>query len=60
LGPGEKHVVMPLDDAAVRGDRLVTHDLTDDQIKAMRSWDRNDRNCRELQGYRTAEVTVAR
>src|ERR687884_195544 len=57
---GEKRVAIPLDDAVVQGNRLVTHGLTDDQIKAMPSWDSKAGNYRELKGDQTAEVTVAR
>src|SRR5919202_267390 len=57
---GEKRVAIPLDDTVVQGDRLVTHGLTDDQIKAMPSWDSKAGNYRELKGDQTAEVTVAR
>jgi predicted outer membrane protein len=39
LGLGEKQVAIALDNTVVQGDRLVTHGLTDDQIKAMASWD---------------------
>jgi hypothetical protein len=60
LGLGEKQVAIALDKTVVRGDRLVTHGLTDDQIKAMASWDSKAGNYRELKGNQMAEVTVVR
>jgi len=60
LGLGEKQVVVPLDRTVVRGDRLVTHGVTDDQIKAMASWDSKAGNYQELKGNQTVEVTVVR
>ena len=52
LGLGEKQVVVPLDRTVVRGDRLVTHGVTDDQIKAMASWDSKAGNYRQLRATR--------
>jgi predicted outer membrane protein len=60
LGLGEKQVAIPLDNTVVRGDRLVTHGLGDDQIKAMACWDSKAGNYQELKGSQTAEVTVVR
>jgi predicted outer membrane protein len=60
LGLGEKQVAIPLGNTVVRGDRLVTHGVTDDQIKAMASWDSKAGNYQELKGNQTVEVTVVR
>jgi SAM-dependent methyltransferase len=60
LGLGEKQVAIALDNTVVQGDRLVTHGLTDDQIKAMASWDSKAGNYHELKGNQMAEVTVVR
>lgn len=38
LGLGEKQVAIPLSNVVMRGDRLVTRELTDEQIKAMPEW----------------------
>jgi hypothetical protein len=35
---GEKHVPIPLERVAVRGDRLVTRGLNEDQIRSMQTW----------------------
>lgn len=39
LGLGQKQVAMPVEQLAMRGDRLVAEGLTDDQIKAMPAFD---------------------
>lgn len=54
LGLGEKQVAIPLDHVAVQGDRLVTHGLTDDQIKAMPAWKRGQ--LADLNGDQTVQV----
>ncbi|KQP80279.1 PRC-barrel domain-containing protein [Methylobacterium sp. Leaf117] len=38
LGLGEKQVAIPLDKIVMRGDRLITRQITDEQIKAMPEW----------------------
>ena len=60
LGIGEKHVPIPLERVAVRGDRLVTHGLTEDQIRAMQTVDRNDRRFRELDGNQQVQINAMR
>lgn len=60
LGMGEKHVAIPMDRVALRGDRLVTQDFTEDQIRALPSFDRNDRSFRQLEGNQPVQVSVIR
>ncbi|MBQ0819811.1 DUF4142 domain-containing protein [Microvirga sp. HBU67558] len=60
LGMGEKHVAIPTDRVALRGDRLVTQDFTEDQIRALPSFDRNDRSFRQLEGSQPVQVSVVR
>ncbi|WP_280139394.1 DUF4142 domain-containing protein [Microvirga massiliensis] len=60
LGIGEKHVAIPVDRVAVRGDRLITQGLTEDQIRALPSFDRNDRSFRQLEGNQPVQVSVLR
>jgi hypothetical protein len=60
LGIGEKHVPIPLERVAVRGDRLVTQGLTEDQIRAMQTVDRNDRRFRELDGNQQVQINAMR
>ncbi|MGF9762221.1 DUF4142 domain-containing protein [Microvirga sp. 0TCS3.31] len=60
LGIGEKHVAIPLERVALRGDRLVTQDFTEDQIRALPSFDRNDRSFRQLEGNQPVQVSVLR
>jgi hypothetical protein len=58
LGLGEKHVPIPLDRVALRGDRLVTQGLTEDQIRSMQTVDRNDRRFRELDSNQQVQVNA--
>jgi hypothetical protein len=60
LGMGEKHVAIPADRTALRGDRLITQDFTEDQIRALPSFDRNDRSFRQLEGNQAVQVSVVR
>jgi hypothetical protein len=58
LGIGEKHVPIPLDRVAVRGDRLVTQGLTEDQIRSMQTVDRNERRFRELDRNQQIQINA--
>jgi hypothetical protein len=58
LGFRERDVRIPLDRVTIRGDRLVARDLTDDQVKVMPVFDRNDRAYRDL--ARNATVPMVR
>jgi predicted outer membrane protein len=60
LGMGEKHVAIPADRMALRGDRLIIQGLTEDQIRALPSFDRNDRSFRQLEGNQPVQVSVLR
>jgi hypothetical protein len=60
LGMGEKHVAIPADRTALRGDRLITQDFTEDQIRALPSFDRNDRSFRQLEGNQPVQVSAVR
>jgi sporulation protein YlmC with PRC-barrel domain len=60
LGMGEKHVAIPADRMAMRGDRLIIQGLTEDQIRALPSFDRNDRSFRQLEGNQPVQVSVLR
>ena len=59
LGLGEKQVALPLEQLTLRGDKLVIRGLTDDRIKAMPAWDRNNRSYRELDGNQMAQISNA-
>lgn len=54
LGMGEKQVAVSLDNVVMRNDRLITHDLTNDQIKAMPEWKRGQQA--DVDGSRTVQV----
>jgi predicted outer membrane protein len=60
LGMGEKHVAIPADRMALRGDRLIIQGLTEDQIRALPSFDRNDRSFRQLEGNQPVQVSIVR
>ena len=60
LGMGEKHVAIPVERVALRGDRLIIQGLTEDQIRALPSFDRNDRSFRQLEGTQPVQVSVVR
>jgi len=60
LGIGEKHVAIPVERVGLRGDRLVTQDLTEDQIRALPSFDRNDRSFRQLEGNQPVQLSAMR
>ncbi|MHB2211470.1 PRC-barrel domain-containing protein [Methylobacterium sp. CM6257] len=58
LGLGEKQVAIPLSNVVMRGDRLVTRDLSDEQIKAMPEWKKGQQQT-ELDPGRTVQVRSA-
>ena len=48
LGIRERDVRIPLERVTIRGDRLMIHSLTGDEVKTMPVFDRNDRTYRDL------------
>jgi hypothetical protein len=58
LGLGQKQVAMPIEQVAMRGDRLVAETVTDEQIRAMPSFDTGDKNYKEAEDGQTAPVRV--
>lgn len=58
LGLGEKQVSIPLNNVVMRGDRLVTRDLSDEQIKAMPEWKKGQKQT-ELDPGKTVQVHSA-
>jgi hypothetical protein len=59
LGLGERRVLFPLEQLALRDDRLFADQLTDDQIKALPNYEKGER-FRELDGAQSASVRLAR
>ena len=57
LGLGEKHVAIPAENIAVRGDRLLLEGLTADQLKRMPPVDRNTRDLRDVDANATIELS---
>lgn len=58
LGLGEKQVSIPLNNVVMRGDRLVTRDLSDEQIKTMPEWKKGQQQT-ELDPGKTVQVRSA-
>jgi hypothetical protein len=44
----------------MRGDRLVVQGLTEDQIRAMPTFERNDRRYRDLDGNQQVQISTTR
>jgi hypothetical protein len=57
LGLGEKHVAIPPEHIAIRGDRLLLEGLTEDQLKKMPAVDRNSRDLRDVDANATIELS---
>jgi sporulation protein YlmC with PRC-barrel domain len=57
LGLGERRVAIPSGDVAMRGDRLILEDLTEEQLKRMPPVDRNSRELRDIDGNATIELS---
>jgi len=60
LGMRERDVRIPLERVTIRGDRLMIQGLTDDQVRIMPVFDRNDRTFRELEGNATVPLSATR
>lgn len=58
LGLGEKQVAIPLNNVVMRGDRLITRDLSDEQIKAMPEWKKGQQQT-DLDPGKTVQVRSA-
>jgi sporulation protein YlmC with PRC-barrel domain len=57
LGIGERHVVIPAENVVMRGNRLIVEGLTNDQIKTMPVFDRNNRGFREMEANATVDIS---
>src|SRR5215217_5164546 len=51
-------VPIPLERVAMRDDRLVVQGLTEDQIRAMPTFERNDRRYRDLDGNQQVQIST--
>ncbi|WP_230533147.1 PRC-barrel domain-containing protein, partial [Microvirga roseola] len=61
LGIGERNVLIPMDQVAMRGDRLVIQGITEDQIRAMPAYDNSNRNTfRELENEQQVQINAMR
>jgi len=56
LGIGEKHVLIPVENIVVRNNRLGTVGLTNDQVKTLPAFDRNNRGFKDVDANATLEV----
>jgi sporulation protein YlmC with PRC-barrel domain len=59
LGLGERRVLVPAAQVALREDRLVAQELTDDQLKALPVANRNDAVFREIDNEQQVPVGLA-
>jgi sporulation protein YlmC with PRC-barrel domain len=57
LGLGERRVAVPSGDVAMRGDRLILENITEEQLKRMPPVDRNSRELRDIDGNATIELS---
>jgi len=57
LGLGERHVAIPIENVVYRSDRLLLEGISDDQLKSMPAFDRNNRNLREVEGNATVQIS---
>jgi hypothetical protein len=59
LGLGEKRVAVPVEQVALRGDRLVTQGLSDDEIRALPAYERNA-GFREIEDGQSTPIRILR
>jgi sporulation protein YlmC with PRC-barrel domain len=59
LGLGEKRVAVPAEQVAMRGDRLVSDRLTDDQLRDLPAYDRNA-GYRDMDNNQSAQIRILR
>jgi sporulation protein YlmC with PRC-barrel domain len=57
LGLFESEVLVPLENVAAQGDRIVLRNVTEEQIKAYPKFDNDDKAYRELEGSTTISLT---
>jgi sporulation protein YlmC with PRC-barrel domain len=57
LGLGERRVAIPSGDVAMRGDRLILQNVTEEQLKRMPPVDRNSRELRDIDGNAAIELS---
>jgi hypothetical protein len=57
LGLGERRVAIPSGNVAMRGDRLILENITEEQLKRMPPVDRNSRELRDIDGNATIELS---
>jgi sporulation protein YlmC with PRC-barrel domain len=57
LGLGERRVAIPSGDVAMRGDRLILENVSEEQLKRMPPVDRNSRELRDIDGNATIELS---
>jgi hypothetical protein len=59
LGLGERHVGVPAERVVWRGGRLVVQGMTNDQLKALPTFNRQDQSFRELEDNQQVQVSTA-
>jgi sporulation protein YlmC with PRC-barrel domain len=56
LGLFETEVLVPLDNVAAQGDRIVLRNLTEEQVKALPRYTKDDKSYRELDDSQTVSL----
>jgi sporulation protein YlmC with PRC-barrel domain len=57
LGLFETEVLVPLENVAAQGDRIVLRNLTEEQVKALPKYTTDDKAYRELDGSQTISLS---
>ena len=57
LGLFETEVLVPLENVAAQGDRIVLRNLTEEQVKALPKYTTDDKTYRELDGSQTVSLS---
>ena len=55
--PLETEVLVPLENVAVQGDRIVLRNLTEEQVKALPKYTTDDKTYRELDGSQSVSLS---
>ena len=56
LGFFETEVLVPLENVAAQGDRVVLRNMAEEQLKTLSKFDDDDKSYRELEGSTTVEL----
>jgi hypothetical protein len=57
LGLFETEVLVPVENVMAQGDRIVLRNLTEEQVKALPRYTKDDKTYRELEGSQTVSLS---